>query len=235
MELSKSLKSFAGSGEANTQTLNQLLRRPASRYLVRQLCWILTIDNQEAYVLVPSDPADLLLLVNAVRADSDTEELDLVIGARGAIAPSEMCSGVPLPLLIYQTIISINIQEHIRNILTPEISEEDRDKFQTMSVDVLNKLIAGRGDGSNDACRSFVHLALRDHEAYQLSHGLYSRNFVLAAIRSFPVTIGGSRKTQRVILTFTHSSTGFQEQYSADVDVTGMWPYVSRSFAAFVR
>jgi hypothetical protein len=233
MELSKYLERFSGAAEANAQMLNEILRQPVSRYLVRQLSWILTIHSQEAYLLIPRDPTDLLLLVNAIRTDPHSEELDLVVGTRGPVAPSEMFSGVPLPRLIYETIVPVNIQEYIRNIPTLEISDEDRDKFQSMSSDVLSKLIACRNDGSSDACRSFVHLALRDHEVYKLSYGLYNRNFVLSGIRSSAVTIGGFRKTQRVILTFTHSQTGFQEQYSVDVDVTGMWPFVSRGFAAF--
>ena len=38
-----------------------------NRYLVRQLCWVLTIQGLETYLLPPRDPADIDLLVEAIR------------------------------------------------------------------------------------------------------------------------------------------------------------------------
>ena len=58
-------KEFAqATGRANTKGLTDraaaqaVLTDRANRYIARQICWILTIEGLETYILVPRDPAD---------------------------------------------------------------------------------------------------------------------------------------------------------------------------------
>ena len=86
-------------GLTDRQATRTVLSKPENRYLVRQLCWVMTIQNLDTYILVPSDPADISLLVDALRPTPTPSELDVVIGARGPIAPPEMCNGLMVPAL----------------------------------------------------------------------------------------------------------------------------------------
>src|SRR3989304_5336688 len=55
------------------------------RYLSRQMCYVLTVQGVETYILQPDDPADFgLLLVEALRPSLDTADVrfDVVIGVR---------------------------------------------------------------------------------------------------------------------------------------------------------
>ena len=54
-------------GKTDQQTFHAVLSKRENRYLVRQLCWVLTIQGLETYLLLPRDPADIDLLVEAIR------------------------------------------------------------------------------------------------------------------------------------------------------------------------
>ena len=70
-------------GLTDRQALHGVLSKPENRYLVRQLCWVMTIEGLETYILVPRDPADYSLLVEALRPAPQPWDLDCVIGFRG--------------------------------------------------------------------------------------------------------------------------------------------------------
>src|SRR5262245_31375721 len=54
-------------GLTDRQALHAVLARRENRYLVRQLCWVLTVEGLETSLLLPGDPADHDLLVEALR------------------------------------------------------------------------------------------------------------------------------------------------------------------------
>ena len=81
-------------GLTDRQALQKVLSQRQNRYLARQLCWVMTIEGLETYILVPRDPADMDLLVEALRPTPSPMDLDCVIGVQGPIAPPEMCNGL---------------------------------------------------------------------------------------------------------------------------------------------
>lgn len=74
-------------GKTDQQAFHTVLSKRENRYLVRQLCWVLSIQGLETYLLQPRDPADIDLLVEAIRPAPSPNDLDVVIGMRGPIAP----------------------------------------------------------------------------------------------------------------------------------------------------
>jgi hypothetical protein len=53
---------------------------------------MLTIQGLETYLLVPRDPADIDLLVEAIRPVPTPDDIDVVIGLRGPVAPPQQCA-----------------------------------------------------------------------------------------------------------------------------------------------
>src|SRR5687768_15327861 len=53
-------------GLTDRQALHAVLSQRQNRYLARQLCYVLTIEGLEAYLLQPRDPVDFDLLVEAI-------------------------------------------------------------------------------------------------------------------------------------------------------------------------
>jgi hypothetical protein len=54
-------------GLTDQRAMHKVLTQRPNRYLARQLCWLFTIEGIETYILQPNDPADIDLLVEAVR------------------------------------------------------------------------------------------------------------------------------------------------------------------------
>src|SRR6266545_7428012 len=71
LSVEKELAQATGRAETNgltdRQALHSVLSERRNRYLVRKLCWVLTIEGLETYILHPHDPADWDLLVEALR------------------------------------------------------------------------------------------------------------------------------------------------------------------------
>jgi hypothetical protein len=107
-------------GLSDRQAAQRVLSQRHNRYLSRQLCWVMTIEGQETYILVPRDPADLDLLVESLRPTPQPWDLDVVIGTRGPIAPPQMCNGLMVPVVIFDQIYSFDRDSLIKAIPQPE-------------------------------------------------------------------------------------------------------------------
>ena len=84
-------------GLTDRQALHSVLAQRQNRYLVRSMCWMLTVEGLDNYALVPRDPADFDLLVEALRPAPSPMDIDAVIGARGLLARPELCGEVWCP------------------------------------------------------------------------------------------------------------------------------------------
>jgi PatG Domain len=63
-------------GKTDQQTFHAVLSKRENRYLVRQLCWVLSIQGLESYILVTRDPVDFSRLVGTIRSDPSCNEID---------------------------------------------------------------------------------------------------------------------------------------------------------------
>lgn len=95
------------SKDTDREVMAKLLRDPDNKYLVRQLCWVLSIQGVETYILVPGD-GDYQPLIDAYRAEPNPGDLELVIGVRGPIAPPTMCNGLLVPIVIFYQIYAFD-------------------------------------------------------------------------------------------------------------------------------
>ena len=118
-------KEFAqATGRAETvnltdrQALRQVLEQ--NRYLVKQLCWVMTVGGLETYLVVPTDPTDTNLLVETLRPNPRPGDVDLVVGMRGPLAPPEMCNGLSVPIVAFDQLYSFDRDSLIGSIPRPE-------------------------------------------------------------------------------------------------------------------
>jgi hypothetical protein len=95
-------------GKTDRETLQAVLLARENRYLARQLCYVLTVQGLETYLVTPRDSADFNLLVEAVRAVPRPTDLDVVVGVLGPIAPPEMCNGLMVPIVAFDQIYSFD-------------------------------------------------------------------------------------------------------------------------------
>ena len=147
-------------GKTDQQTFHAVLSKRENRYLVRQLCWVLTIQGLETYLLAPRDPADIDLLVEAIRPAPSPNDIDVVIGLRGPIAPPEMCNGLMVPIVAFDQIYSFDRDTLIKAIPKPE--KTTAAQFGPAAEELFNRIMQVTDNaGATDEHRALNYLAMR--------------------------------------------------------------------------
>src|SRR5439155_6631383 len=131
-----------------------------NRYLVRQLCWVLTIQGLETYLLQPRDPSDTDLLVEAIRPAPSPNDIDVVIGMRGPIAPPEMCNGLMIPIVAFDQIYSFDRDALIKAVPRPE--KVTAKEFEPAAEELFDRIMQMADNaGATDEHRALDYLAVR--------------------------------------------------------------------------
>jgi len=212
-------------GLTDRQAFYEILSQRQNRYLVRQLCWVLTIEGLETYLLIPSDPADLDLLIEAIRPAPSPMDIDVVVGVRGPIAPPETCNGLMIPIVVFDQIYSFDRDTLIQSIPRPEETVEEQ--FRAVSEELFDRIMQMADNaGATDEHRALNYLAVRYPAIYATLADAHGRNSSLTSVEARPSRLSGTRKIVDVIFVFTNRSTDVAEKYFVRVDVTEEFPFL---------
>jgi len=225
-------KEFAqATGRADTRGLTDraaahaVLSERTNRYIARQVCWILTIEGLETYILVPRDPADYDQLLEAVRSQPSPLDLDVVVGVRGPIAPPEMCNGLMVPIVVFDQIYSFDRDTLIKAI--PRPAKTTAKEFGPAAEELFDRImLAADNAGSTDDHRALNYLAVRYPAIYATAADAFARNGSLTAVDVQPSPLSSTRKVVDVIFSFTNRATDVIEKFFTRVDVTEEFPFL---------
>jgi hypothetical protein len=217
-------------GLTDQQALQGVLSEPQNRYISRQVCWVLSIEGLETYILQPREAADYDLLLEAVRANPDAEDVDVVIGLRGPLAPPSMCNGLTVPLVSFSQIYSFDRASFFDAVPIPD--RKDAEQFRNAVRSTFNSLLRVTDNaGATDEHRALNYLATRYPAVYERASAQLDRNFSLTAVETAASRLSGARRLVNVILVFTHRQTQEVERYSVRVDVTEEFPFLASPLA----
>jgi hypothetical protein len=213
-------------GKTDQQTFHAVLSRRENRYLTRQLCWMLTIQGLETYLLVPRDPADIDLLVEAIRPVPTPDDIDVVIGLRGPVAPPPtMCNGLMVPIVGFDQIYSFDRDALIKAIPRPE--KTTAAQFGPAAEELFGRIIQLTDNaGATDEHRALNYLAMRYPAIYAKAAEGFGRDFSLSRVDARPSSLSGTRKLLDVIFAYTNRNTDFTEKFYLRVDVTEEFPFL---------
>lgn len=191
-------------GLTDRQAVQKVLAQRQNRYLARQLCWVMTIEGLETYILSPRDPADFDLLVESLRASPSPLDLDVVIGMRGPIAPPEMCSGLALPIIMFDQIYSFDRDSLIKSIPRPE--KVSAKEFAPAAEELFDRIMQMTDNaGAMDEHRALNYLAVRYPAVYAKASECFGMNASLAGLEVRTSPLSGVRKIAEVIFSFTNA------------------------------
>jgi hypothetical protein len=231
-ELAQVIGRGDSTGLTDTNAVYQALRD--NRYLARQMCYVMVIGGLETYLLQPRDPADLDLLVEAVRPAESPDDIDAVVGVRGPVAPPEACNGLTVPVVIFDQLYSFSSDELRRSIPRPDGMDEA--SFLETADEVLGRIVSLRDNaGATDEDRALNYLALRYPRIYSATVEAHARNESLSGIEVRPAALSGARRLVDVVLSYTNRSTDVTERASVRVDVTEPFPFLVTKLAPYVR
>lgn len=215
-------------GRTDREALEAVLTERANRYLVRQLCWVFMIEGLETYLLVPRDPADLDLLIEAVRPRPNRTDLDVVVGVRGPLAPPETCNGLVVPLVAFDQLYSFDRDDLLAAIPRPDdIPEEGDDSFRATASEVLDLILQTADNaGATDEHRALNYLVVRYPAIYARTAAAHAGNASLAGVEVRRSRLSGVRTIVDVVLAYRHRQTDVTEKYFVRVDVTEEFPFL---------
>ena len=212
-------------GKTDRQTFHAVLSKRENRYLVRQLCWVLSIQGLDTYLLLPRDPADVELLVEAIRPVSSLNDIDVVIGMRGPVAPPTMCNGLMVPIVVFDQIYSFDRDTLIKAIPRPE--KMTAAQFSPAAEELFDRIMQMTDNaGASDEHRTLNYLVMRYPAIYAKAAEEFGRDCSLTGVGVRPSPLSGTRNIVDVIFSYTNRNTDFTEKFFVRVDVTEEFPFL---------
>jgi hypothetical protein len=211
-------------GQTDRQAFHTALSNPENRYLARQLCWVLTIQGLDTYLLYPRDPLDFNRLVEAVRPQPNPADLDVVIGMKGPTAPPELCNGLTVPIVQFDHIYSFDRDSLFRAIPKPAKNVEAFTAAVEEVFDRIRQITANTG--ATDEHRALNYLAMRYPHIYAKAADEFAREFSLTSVDVHLSPLSGARRIVEALFAYTHRNTDFTEKFSVRVDVTEEFPFL---------
>jgi hypothetical protein len=212
-------------GKNDQQMFHAVLSRRENRYLARQMCWVLSIQGLDTYLLAPRDPLDLDLLVEAIRSAPSPNDIDVVVGIRGPIAPPEMCNGLTVPIVVVDQIYSFDRTSLMQAIPKPE--KLPGEHFEAAAEELFNRVMqVADNAGAADDHRALNYLAMRYPAIYTKAAEQFAQDFSLTGVEVQSSVLSSTRNIVEVIFSYTNRNSDFIEKFFARVDVTEEFPFM---------
>jgi hypothetical protein len=212
-------------GKTDRQTFHAVLTKRENRYLARMLCWVFSVEGLETYLLMPRDPGNLDQLIEALRPVPRITDVNVAIGVRGPLAPSDMCNGLQVPVVGFDQIYSFDVDSLTRSIPCPE--KIPAEEFAPAAEELFHRIMQlADNAGATDDHRAINYLAVRYPAIYALTAEAFGRNASLSSVEVRPSRLSGPRKVVDVVFEFTHRNTDVRDRYFTRVDVTEEFPFL---------
>jgi hypothetical protein len=212
-------------GQTDQQAFVTALSKRESRYLTRHLCWVMTIQGLETYLLQPRDPLDYDRLIEAIRPHPSPMDVDVVVGIRGRIAPPDLCNGLTLPIVHFDQIYSFARESLIKALPKPD--KLTAKQFEPAAEELFSRIMQMTDNaGATDDHRALNYLAMRYPAVYTVAADQFGKDYTLTGVESRPSPLGTTRNIVDVIFSYTNRNTDFIEKYMVRVDVSEEFPFL---------
>jgi len=212
-------------GKTEGQALHSILARPENRYLAREMCWVLSIENIETYLIAPRFPGDVDLLIEAMRSGPRPTDVDVVIGTLGPVASPSYCNGTQLPIVTFDQIWSFDVDALLGSIPRPEGIPAEQ--FAATAEELFYRILQiADNAGATDEHRALNYLAVRYPAVYTAVAQAHARNRSLQSVSARPSRLSGPRSIVDVVFSFVDRATDVVDKQFARVDVSERYPFL---------
>jgi PatG Domain len=203
-----------------------------NRYLARKLRWILSIQGLETYFLQPMDQADLDLLIGSLSLSPSLNNLNIVIGVLGPIAPPQYCNGLQIPIVGVHQIYSFDVPYFIKSIPLPD--KITAKEFTPVAEELFMRFIELTTNEGIRENRIINYLLFRYALFYITAFECYRRDFSLAGVEVKGSELRVNRDIKKVIVTYKSRTSDATEKYFCTVDGTDIFPYVVKAMGPHI-
>ncbi|MTD94427.1 hypothetical protein GIW81_08780 [Hyphomicrobium sp. xq] len=214
--------------------LKKAFSDPKSQYIGRQMCWVLSAETVDLLIVKPNCATELGWLLETLRDEGNTRDIDVVIGHMGPRASISACNGAMLPVVAPAQLYSFQAEAFARQLARPPSIEPA--KFAELATRAVTMIIGSvRNSGSSDEHRALNYLATRSAELHALAAQMLADDFVLAAARGGYSDLSAGRRIIETSFTFKSRKTPNEQQFSALVDVTDLFPFLISQLGPHVQ
>lgn len=211
------------------QAFYSVLSQPENRYLVRKLSWVLTLEGVPIYILLPTGPEDLDILLEAIRPPACPLDRQVVVGRKGPVAPPEMC-GLEVPMVLVDHLYSLEYSDFIKSIHPEPVADE---KFKAIAGETFLRMMQlADNTGSTDKHRALNYLSVRYPAIYAKAAEEIERDFSLTSVEARHSRLSDNHKIISVVFSFANK-TGIMEKYFVRVDTTEEFPFLVTKMAPY--
>lgn len=199
------------------------ISRVEARYIARELCWTVSVESEDGYILRPHDPSDWSMLIDGLqhprlRIGSFAADAQVVIGTKG---PMAHVGNVDLPLLLVD-------QVALTTLTTPPVApaSKSRAKQATNGPSAGFKKLIRYADnfGDTDSARALNYLIARYKPIHDLIAEQERSGFQLDEIIVLGSRLNGKRRIVDPIVIFRNGRSGVTNKHFMRVDVTHKYP-----------
>lgn len=205
-----------------------------NRHLANEVCWVFSVENVDAYILVPRD---IFLLDEFIQASAPGPrgiDVDVIVGVRGSMAPPEMCNGLVVPVVLVDRTYSFNRNDLVNAIQKPETSDMSDEAFRSVNDELFDRIQQLADNvGASDEHRALNYLAVRYQQIYTHTSNMNGRDFSLTAVEIVPSRLSTTRKLVNVVFTYTNRGTDVAEKFAVRVDVTEKYPFLDKKLSPY--
>ena len=159
-EFAQAIGRTSTAGQTDQQAFHAALSKRENLYLVRQLCWVFSVQGIETYLLRPRHSSDYERLVEAVRPQAGPGDIDAVIGINAGMASPSLCNGLMIPLVVFDQIYSFDRPALIKTV--PKPTKMEASKFTAAAEEVFDRIRQLNDNaGATDEHRALNYLAMR--------------------------------------------------------------------------
>jgi len=192
------------------------------------MCWLFIVEQLPTYVLVPRDPSDWDLLIDTVRTNTQSDDLEVVVGLRGPLAAPDTCGGIVVPVAAFDQLYSFQRDDLLAAIPMPDGTDEgDADKFRRSAGELLDRIMQiADNSGSIDEHRALNYLAVRYPAIYANALEAHQGEKSLSAVEVRPSRLSEFEAILNVVFSYTHRRTDVTDKCFVRVDVSGEFPFL---------
>jgi hypothetical protein len=224
-------------GLTDLEALHSVLSQKENMYLVRQMCWVLIVEEVETYILVPRNSSDYDLLVETLSPPQKVkgifdDMINVVIGVRGPLANPSMCNGLIAPIAMFDQIYYFDMESLIKTV--PRPGNIAAKQFNSTIGELFKRIrLMAHNAGETDEHRALNYLSVRYERIYSHTAEMFNKNFSLSAIEVHPSSLSGVRKILDVVFVYTNRNTDVDEKYFTSVDVTEEFPFLVKKLSPY--
>ncbi|QUJ69638.1 hypothetical protein KDD30_23175 (plasmid) [Photobacterium sp. GJ3] len=219
------------------------------RYLAENVNWILTVDEQEAYIIQPHSIVELNEFISYLRkleqeqADQSTELLCVIVGVQEASRSVDAGEEIWLPVVQCNHIFDFDPNPAV---ILRKLGQSGENTTTTAIANLLNLLRVRQNLGASDFERAQNFLAFRYPDIYEtrtsgmLVSGEGNHNvqkdteaFLLSIETQYSPSAAETTLVD-VIFNYQRTISGRQFSYFASVDVSSLYPFLQSPLSDYI-